>query len=309
MEIIYRTYVPDMNFEDFQAQIFNASIAGSRAAPVTAEQIKHRYETEHTDPQGVRYALTADGRPLAYVQTRVTSKPEPRTWIGYPWAMPDCPPEVQETLWEETYQYIKERDLESASERKVVMCCVQDPAGKHNAFARTKGFEEEDRASQYFIDVQKAGQIESPLFDGRIANENDLDLLVELAKVDEGLSQGFPDEDAMISYFKDRVLPDGHTVVLFNQKGQIVASGAPLHGYVEDGVLIRFSATRPGFESALKTLLVEIARHCLDQGWSALPLLFGVGYGAPAHQAVIAEELGATAEVTNVLFAKMIKKQ
>jgi hypothetical protein len=66
--------------------------------------------------------------------------------------------------------------------------------------------------------VQKASQIESPPFDRRIANENDLDLLVELAKVDEGLSQGFPDEDAMISYFRDRVLPDGHTVVLFNQK-------------------------------------------------------------------------------------------
>ncbi|MFW9915703.1 MAG: hypothetical protein ACFFGZ_08830 [Candidatus Thorarchaeota archaeon] len=308
MQIIYRVYEPGKNFEDFQAQIFNSSIAGSRAAPATAEQIKHRYETENTDPQGVRYALTADGRPLAYVQTRVTAKPEPRTWIGYPWAMPDCPPEVQETLWEETFQFIKERDLESASERKVVMCCVQDPAGKHNAFAKAKGFIEEDRASQYFIDMQRASQVECPPFDGRAADENDLDLLIELAKVDKDFSQGFPNENAMVSYFKDRVLPDGHTVILFDQKGQIIAAGAPLHGYVEDGVLIRFSATRSGFESALKTLLIEIAKHCLDQGWSALPLLFGVGYGAPAHQAVIAEELGATAVVTNVLFAKMIKK-
>ncbi len=306
MKVIYRTYEP--GFEDFQAQIFNASIGGSRAAPVTAEQIKHRYETENTDPQGVRYALTEDGRPLAYVQTRITTEPEPRTWIGYPWAAPDCPPEVQEALWEETYQYIKERDLESVSERKVVMCCVQDPAGRHNAFARSKGFKEEDRASQYFIDVQKASQVECPPFNRRIANENDLGLLIELAKVDTGLSQGFPDEDAMISYFRDRVLPDGHTVLLFDQDGQIVAAGAPLHGYVEDGVLIRFAATRPGFESALKALLVEISKHCLDQGWSDVPLLFGVGYGAPAHQTMIAEELGATAEVTNVLFAKMIKK-
>lgn len=306
MEIIYRTYEP--GFEDFQAQIFNASITGSRAAPVTAEQIKHRYETENTDLQGVRYALTADGRPLAYVQTRVTTKPEPRTWIGYPWAMPDCPPEVQETLWEETYQYIMERDLESVSERKVVMCCVQDPAGKHNAFARSKGFEEEDQASQYFIDVQKISQAECPPFNGRVANESDLGLLIELAKVDKGLSEGFPDEDTLVAYFKGRVLPDGHTVLLFDQEGQIVAAGAPLHGYTEDGVIIRFSATRPGFESALKTLLVEISKHCLDQGWSDIPLLFGVGYGAPAYQTIIAEELGATAEVTNVLFGKMIKK-
>jgi len=244
---------------------------------------------------------------LKGAESRVTSTPEPRTWIGYPRAIPDCPPEAQETLWEETFDYIKKRDLATAAEHEIVMFCVQDPLGKHNTFAKSKGFEEEDQAYRFTIDVQNASTADCPSYTTRIASEHDLDLLVELSKVNSELRDAFPNEDALIAYFKDRVLPEGHTVLLFDHE-DLIAAGAPLHGYAKEGVVVQFSAIHLGFQSALKALLVEISKHCVEQGWGRIPLLFSVGYGASGDRSALAKELGGTPQVINILFGMKIKQ-
>lgn len=309
LKVIYRHYEAEKGLEELQAQIYNSATKDlPRSTPASAEQILQRYRTENIDPKAVRYALKEDGSPLAYVQTRVTSNPEGEktTWIGYPWGIPGCPPEVQEKLWAEAFEYVKNRVLEEMEEAKFIIGFFNEAWENQIAFAKDKGFEEEDRGYQYGLDVRKASEAAHPGYSTRIANENDLTALIELCKADPALRGAFPNEDAWISYFKDKVLPDGNTILLFNEKGRLICVGAPLHGFSEDGVIVRFSATLPNYESAWKTLLVQISKRCIEQGWEDLPLLF---FGdTERERSTIAEELGATIRTTSIGFSKTVKR-
>ncbi|MFW9917780.1 MAG: hypothetical protein ACFFGZ_19425 [Candidatus Thorarchaeota archaeon] len=309
MKFLYRQYEPGKGLEELQAQIYNSAVKDlPNSTPASAEQILQRYKSENTDPKGVRYALKEDGSPLAYVQTRVTTSPdrEKTTWIGYPWAMPDCLPEVQEKLWAETFEYVKNRALEEMEEAKFIIGYFNEAWEKQITFAKEKGFEEEDRGYQYGLDVRKASKVDHPGYSARIADENDLTALVELCNADPALRGAFPNEDAWVSYFKDKVLPDGNTILLFNDEGRLICAGAPLHGFLENGVIVRFSAALPSYESAWKTLLVQISKRCVDQGWEDLPLLFFAD--TERERAAIAEELGAKVRTTSIGFSKTIKR-
>ena len=107
MKVVYCDYEPNKGLEEIQAQIYNTATKGSGELQVTAEKILQRYEEEEPDPKGIKYALKEDGTPLAYIQTRISTGPD-RWWIGYPWTMPDCAIEVQETHFSKVYTYIKE---------------------------------------------------------------------------------------------------------------------------------------------------------------------------------------------------------
>jgi hypothetical protein len=306
MKIIYRHYEPGKNLEEFQAQIYNAAtknLPGSNAA--TAEQIQQRYETEKVDPEGVRYALKEDDSPLAYVQTRITENPQ-QTWIGYPWAMPDCLPEVQEKLWMETFEYIKKRDLEKTEERKIVIGYFDERWGDQIAFAKEKGFEEDDKGYQFALDVNKGSMAEYSGYSTRLAGMDDMDALIALCKADPDVSGAFPTEEAWVSYFQDRVLPDENTILIFDSQGQLVCAGAPLHGFSDDGVIVRFSAIRPDSEAALRPLLIEISKRCVERGWGNQPLLFFGGN--ERNRAKTAEELGAIIRTTTIAFAMTVKR-
>ena len=298
MKVNYSYYEPNKGFEKLQAQIYNEFTKKyERHSTTTSEQIRQRYETEIPDPKRIRYSFKEDGSPLAYIQTRVTEATENtkrRTWIGYPWAAEDCP-EVQEKLYSEMFEYIKQRDPEN----EIVMGYISDCFTEPISFAKSKGFEIIDEVVQYAIDVQKASEIESQGFTVRIATIEDLDALVELVKSDPDTKDAFPNEEAWISYFKDRVLPDGHTVLLLKDN-QLVCAGAPLKGLVEDGIIIRFSAVRPGFEDARKDLIVEISKHNIESGWQDYSLLMYPG--TQEDQKAFLKKLGATIYVTQILF-------
>ncbi|MFX0113210.1 MAG: hypothetical protein ACFFB3_01545 [Candidatus Hodarchaeota archaeon] len=306
MKIIYRHYEPGKNLEEFQAQIYNAAtknLPGSNAA--SAAQILQRYETEKVDPQGVRYALKEDESPLAYVQTRITENPQ-QTWIGYPWAVPDCSSDVQEKLWTETFEYIKKRDLETAEEVKIVIGYFDERWEEQIAFAKKKGFEEDDRGYQFALDVIKGSDVDYSSYSARLANTKDIEALIELCKADPDVSGAFPTEEAWLSYFQDRVLPDGNTILVFDSQNQLVCAGAPLHGFSEDGVIVRFSAILPGSEAAFKPLLIEICKRCVERGWEDLPLLFFGGN--ERNRRKTAEELGGIIRTTTIAFAMTAKR-
>ena len=298
MKVNYSYYEPNKGFEKLQAQIYNEFTKKyERHATAIAEQIQQRYETEKPDPKGIKYAFKEDGSPLAYIQTRVTEATEQnkrRTWIGYPWAAEDCP-EVQEKLYSEMFEYVKQRDPEN----EIVMGYISDCFTEPISFAKSKGFEIIDEAIQYAIDVKKASKIESQGFKVRIATIEDLDALIELCKSDPNLEDAFPNEEAWISYFKDRVLPDGHTI-LISKDDQLIGAGAPLKGVVEGGILIRFSAVRPGFEDARDALIVEISKHNVESGWQDYSLLMYPGN--QEDKIAMVEELEGTVFDTQILF-------
>lgn len=264
MKVQYTFYKPEKGLEEIQATIYNEALRKyGEGIIVTAEQIKQRYDSEKPDPKGIRYALKDDDTPLAYIQTRVTEgDDEKRTYIGYPWAINECPLEVQEKLFEEMLEYIKTRDANS----KIVMGLLKDSWIDVIEFVKSKRFVLIDENPQYSIDVSKVNNVEQTKYFSRKATEDDLDIMVDLIKSDSIANKFFPSEEAISGYFKDRVLPDGHTILVFCED-QLVSSGAPLKGFSQDGVILRFSSLRPKFEDAWNILILEISKHMRELSW------------------------------------------
>ena len=108
MEINYKYWKKDAGFEELQAEIYNANNP-EQQQPVTAKDIATRFKNEKIDPKTVRYAFM-DDKAIAYVQARDYEEPK-ETHLGYPWALTDCPEEVQHKLFDEMLSYIKTRDV------------------------------------------------------------------------------------------------------------------------------------------------------------------------------------------------------
>ncbi|MFW9993562.1 MAG: hypothetical protein ACFFD4_16070 [Candidatus Odinarchaeota archaeon] len=279
MKVVYRHYEPDQGLEEHQAKIYT-EVSG---LPATADQIRARFSSVNKDPKTVRYALTEDGQPLAYVQsTKSTSHPG-RTYISYPWALPNCPAEVQEKIFDELLSYVQEQ--EDHLETAVSIVVRSKIADEQIEFLQKKGFIEKERIFWYVSDMDVSEITKQEItadissFNSRLATNDDLDLLIEICQADPQIRDAFPTREAWMTYFRDRVLKDGHTVLVF--KGdQAVAAGAPLriqpghpvYNWDEERTIMRFTATRPGYSQAMKRLLLEIAKECSAAGWSAIPL-------------------------------------
>ncbi len=106
MNVEYRHYAPNQGLEEQQAKVFNE--AAKPPILATGKAIQERYELENVDPKTIRYAMTADGTMPAYCQAR-DYPALGETHIGYPWALPQCPSDVQEKLFDELLAYLKER--------------------------------------------------------------------------------------------------------------------------------------------------------------------------------------------------------
>ncbi len=264
MKVQYTFYKPKKGLEEIQATIYNEALRKyGKGVTVTAEQIKQRYDSEKPDPKGIRYAFKDDDTPLAYIQTRVTEgDDEKRTYIGYPWVINECPLEVQEKLFDEMLKYIKTRDTNS----KIVMGLLRDSWIDAIEFTKSKGFMLVDENPQYSIDVSKVNNVEQTKYLSRKATEDDLNIMVDLIKSDPIANKFFPNDEAISGYFKNSVLPDGHTILIFCED-QLVSSGAPLKGFFQDGVILRFSSLRPKFEDAWNILIVEICKHMCKENW------------------------------------------
>ena len=273
MEIEYRSY--QLGYEKQQAKIYSEA-SGILA---TAEEILQRYKTDKTDPQYIRFAFTKEGKALAYCQARFEKKGS--IAIGYPWALPNCPSEVQEKLFDDLMTFIDKKN---------------NPTNYHywirydwehvKKFFIERGFIRETEGVIYdldVIDISKFPNENSP-FTSRIATNNDLDLLVEIARSDKVL-QTFMTKKAMIDYFKNKVLVDGHVILVFKEK-LIVCASAPLKEYPgqeeRDHMILRFTATRKGYEKAWLTLITEIAKECVSSGpeWTQYPLRVNVETGS-----------------------------
>lgn len=301
MEVQYRHYEPNQGLEDQQAKIYTECANPGRA--ITGEEIQQRYEAEKIDPKTIRYVLSKEGQMLAYVQARDYPTLE-ETHIGYPWALPECPIEAQEKIFDELLAYIKQRE-----ETLPIRASAAIDQDKQIEFFRKKGFNEIERGFQYFVDfdVEEASKMEkddeNTAFSSRVATTSDLPLLLEIVKADSALRDALPGDEGWTSYFNDRVLKDGHAVLVFHDD-QIVAASAPLRFPIGDAknIIFRFQATRPGYAHAWTTLLIGIAKECLAAGWTDIPLRASFGFTTSSSMALLLAKLQPDLEAAGYRF-------
>ncbi|MHA1907014.1 MAG: hypothetical protein ACW98Y_06955 [Candidatus Thorarchaeota archaeon] len=291
MKIDYRKWEPNMGLEEIQAKIYT-EVSG---LPARADQIGPRNDQRGAD--ATRYALTDDGAPLAYVTSYMDPSDSSRAGIGYPWAMPDCPKEAQDKIFNDLFSHLKEKD--EINEIRTGIVVNSKVKSEMIEYFKAKGFVEYERAFQYNVDLDVKETAALKLtedvagFTSKVATESDIDTLVEVSLADQYLKNAFPSEEAFRDYFKDRVLKDGHAIIIFEDDKAIAASaplrfqpdGAFLTGD-EERIIMRFTAVRTGYEHAWHKLVVELAKECKSAGWTDLSIRVGIGFTAQGAAAV-----------------------
>lgn len=267
MDVQYHYYEKDQGLEEIQAKIFNYNMKALKTTDqrATAKEIKERYERENPEKKQIRYALTEDGKPLAYIQSRFTE--DNKVSIGYPWGMPECPANVQEKLFDEMFSFIKGR------KPKEINYWLYYRWEDQIKFFKKKGFVRKIEGIRYEFEINKTSEFEldESNFTSRLATEEDLDSLIEISLLDEEMGSAGLTKNWLGKYFTEKVLPDGKCVVVFDRENQIVSASAPLkqHDQIEgDYIILRFAATRPGYEAAWPVLITQIAKTCVEVGWT-----------------------------------------
>ena len=295
MKVIYRHYEPEQNLEGIRAKIYTTA----SGLPATADQI--RVQALNSDPKLMRFAFTEKDEPLAYISASGSDSQPWTIGMGYPWALPGCPSNVQEKIFKDLVSYIKRN--EKIQEISTGVALSSKIADEQIRFFTEKGFTEKERVFLYSLDYdikevsswKLTKEIQS--FSSQVATSKDVNRLIEVCQSDPNVRNAFPTPEAWKSYFKDRVLKDGHAVMVF-KGNQVVAASAPLRlkpdGIFlrgnEERIIMRFQATRPGNQDAWKRLLIELTKECVAAGWTDLPLRVGIGFSTNSLAATILAE-------------------
>lgn len=283
MDVVYKKWKSGEGLEEVQARIYT-EVSG---IPANAEAIGPRNDERGTEAS--RYAFTKEGEPLAYITSLVSDENIGRIHIGYPWSLPGCPVEVKEKLLNDMINYWKGKEETKIIRTSVVL--ESKTKDDQIEFFLKRGFAEDESAYTLTkdFDIEKTSKLElsGPEKDLKchLATDDDIDTLIEVTKSDPVMSTAFPNDDAYVPYFKDRVLKDGHAVILLDGDTAVAAS-APLlfkpDGRIllgeEERVIMRFTSIRPGFNHAWKKLLVQIAKEAKKAGWKDTPIRSYFGF-------------------------------
>jgi len=258
-DVNYRTYEPNKRLEELQAKSFNQ--ANNRN--VTAKEIQERYEEEKIDPKTVRYAFSNDNKPLAYVQAR-DYQAFGETHIGYPWTMPECPPEVKNKLYDDLLAYVKTRNTGLKLKMNV-------PPDKID-FATKRGFKEELHLIRYKIDFDKLKTYnDSELkYNLRKATEDDLES-IKNGYLEAYQISNASDSERIAKYTKER-FNENHLVVAFHENTVIGASAPFIKGDSpnpdnEANLILRFLYTKKGHEDLIPLLFKKSMELSMEANW------------------------------------------
>ncbi|MHA2226957.1 MAG: hypothetical protein ACXAC8_17210 [Candidatus Hodarchaeales archaeon] len=257
MKVNYRFWEPNQDLEELQAKIYNENTGQS----VTAKEITDRFDREKIDPKTVQYALDKEGNPLAYIQARDYPQIK-ETHLGYPWALSNCPAEVQDKLFDEMLEYIKQRDVSYD-----IRMNADVNRNEIVEFFKKKGLVEKSKNYRYELDVINLSKTDYTEEDykSRLATTEDLDLLVNLMKADKRYEGQFSTDDDLENYFKDRVLKDGHCILVFKDDTLVMSSAPLIFKYPNDDeerLILRFHSYLADHEKAMKSLIISIAKEC-----------------------------------------------
>ncbi len=275
MNIRYQNWEPNKGLEEKQAEIYNKNNPGPQ--PATAQQIIDRYNQEKIDPKTISYAFSEKNELLAYIQARDYSQIK-ETHLGYPWATDNCPAEVQDKLFDEMLEYVKQR--EEAKELSIRMNAQTRRQNIVDFFKRRK-VKVMSKRYRYNLDVKEIAKLNYSKDDytSRLGTEEDLDILINLLKADGRFSGQFSSNEDIEKYFKDRVFKAGHAILIFKDD-QLVMASAPLifklpNDDDRESLIFRFHSILDGHESAFELLLISLAKECVEFNYGVdKPLAF-----------------------------------
>lgn len=261
MEIEYRFWEPEKGLEDIQAKLFNQ--ANNRN--ITGNDIKERYERENIDPKTVRYAFTKEGEPLAYCQARDYPNIG-EIHIGYPWGTENCPQVAIEKLFDGLLEYLKTRDIDLK-----ILAAVDPRRVGVVEFMKLRGYTEGEKfyRHKYFIEKLVNLDISNEKYVARIANNEDLELILN-AYIAENESVGRnTDKEAMKTYIQNQI--ESGNCIISTKDGKLgsVASTVlrDIPDFEDQVVLLGFYMIVKDHEESAKSLLQKIANKCVDNGW------------------------------------------
>lgn len=285
MNVEYKNWETGKKYEEVQAKIYT-EVSGIPANP---EQIGPRNDGRGAD--ATRYAFTKDGEPLAYITSDVVDENQGRVLVGYPWSLPRCPIDVKDKLLKDMIDQLKKKETTRTIVTSVVL--QSKTSDDQIAYFKERGFVEDENGftfnKDFDVEQKSKEKLDGPAgaLKAKVATDDDLETLIALTKEDPRMSTAFPNDEAYLPYFKDRVLKDGHAVILFDGETAVAAS-APLlfkpDGRVlqgdEERVIMRFTSVKPGCNYAWQRLLVEVAKCAIDAGWDKTPIRVGFGFSS-----------------------------
>lgn len=311
MKVQYKKWESGKGLDEIQATIYE-EVSG---LPARGELIAARNDERGTD--ATRYALTEDGKPLAYVTSANDTDEPTRGFIGYPWSMKDCPVEAKDKIFNELMDHIYSKD--GINQIRTTVLIGSKTKKEQIKYFKGKGFVESERYYTYSkdLDIEKSAAINvEEKFKGKeaelknkVATEEDIPALVELCLADPHLRSAFPDAEAFAGYFRDRVLKDGHCVML-SDDDKLVAASAPLR-FEPDGntlrgdeerYIMRFTATFPGYEYLWNRLAVEIAKECKAAEMTDFPLRVWFGFRAEGAAAIGLTKMNPDIELNSISY-------
>lgn len=290
MKVKYRHYKPNQGLEEIRAKIYTKATG----LPANPELIK--LQAEGKDPKLMRFAFTEEGEPLAYISASGSDSEPWSVGMGYPWAMPGCPKEVQEKIFDDLFEYLKRQ-----KKIQEIFTSINYGNKIHKEqirFFLEKGFTEKERffASEHDLDVKEVAKWgltkDIKALRSRKATHKDRDLLIDICLADPQSRGSFSTREAWVSYFEDRVLKAGHAVMVF-KGNKVVAASAPLR-YKADGIfltgkgeriIMRFTGVHPSHTYAWKRLLIEVAKECVREKWTDIPLRVRWGFSTSSYAA------------------------
>jgi hypothetical protein len=307
MKVIYKKWESGQGFEEMQAKIYN-QVSG---LPARAEEIGPR--NNHRGKEATRYALKDDGKPLAYITSEILHGEPGRAHIGYPWSLPECPADVKDKLFDDLLNYLY--SIDGIMQIRTAVVKASKTMKAQTEYFLDRGFIENERHYRYNLDmdvVETASREiieETASLTARAATEKDIAALVELSNLDPYLRYEFPNEEGFVTYFKDRVLKDGHCIILYDQERPVMAT-APLRfkpdgNFLkgdEDRYIMRFTASRPGYEYAWDRLVIELAKECNRAGLTDFPIRASFGYRASGPTAIGIAGLQSNIELVEIFY-------
>ncbi len=259
--IEYTFYESGKGFERVQADLFNSNTRSN----VSAEDIEQKIIRNKKDPRLLRYAFTEENKPLAYIQASQVSSTI--YYLGYPWCTTDCPPSVQEKLFSDMLTYLKSK------KPKEIQYWIRFDWPQVKDFFLERDFKLKVKGLEYSFDIEKLSNQhidQLSKYKSRLAAEDDINSLIDLGRSDKELHEAGLTEEFFQDYFKNKVLKDGHCIIISHDSQDVCASAPLLDQPSSDSpnLLLRFTATRPGYEEAWPLLLTEIAKECKKAGWT-----------------------------------------
>ncbi len=300
MNLIYRNYEPNQGLEEQQAKIY-IEVSG---LPADAEEIKMRFKGEKRNPQSARYVLTENNKLLAYVQTSKWAA-RPGTYIiSFPWALPECPPEAQEKIFDDLLTWLKDTIHPQVLAGEVVFDTTT--TDDRIAFFQRKGFIEKEHLYVNSVDFNLIDVCNWEMTDEiasytcRSGTTEDLDQIIEVCHADNYMRDVFPSVEEAKYYVENTFLKDDQNKLIL-KNNQIVSVGLPYRRKLTRGkdkgleIISLTSATRLNHPQAWKRLLIEVSKDCRKSGWQNFPLRISTlffGYSMNAiHLAELQDEI------------------